>query len=59
MTWKEPFTTDIGILSKLKIGFILVMAIFLVMAIYMIRFAIGHIRDEEHTASHSNPFNPT
>lgn len=46
MAWKELFTTDIGLLSLLPIGFILAMAICL------IRFALRHMREEEHKVSH-------
>ena len=46
MAVKEPFTTDIGLLSMFTIGFVLVMAI------YSIRFALRHMREEEHKTSH-------
>jgi len=46
VAWKELFTTDIGLLSVLTIGFILVMAI------YLIRFALRHMREEEHKLGH-------
>lgn len=46
MAWKELFTTDIGLLSIFTIGFILVMAI------YLIRFAVRHMREEERKTIH-------
>lgn len=45
MAWKELFTTDIGLLSVFTIGFIVVMAA------YLIRFALRHMADEERQRS--------
>jgi hypothetical protein len=42
VAWKELFTTDIGLLSVFTIGFIVVMAA------YLIRFALRHMAEEEH-----------
>jgi len=41
VAWKELFTTDIGLLSVFTIGFIIVMAA------YLLRFALRHMADEE------------
>ena len=46
MAWKEFFSTDIGILSLLTIGFVLVIGT------YMYRFAKNHIAEDEKR-SHS------
>lgn len=44
MVWKELFSTDVGILSLLTIGFVLVIGT------YMYRFAKSHIaEDEKHS----------
>jgi hypothetical protein len=41
MAWELLFTSDIGILSLLTIGFILVMAV------YIWRYAMKHVKDDE------------
>ncbi len=41
MAWELLFTSDIGILSLITIGFILVMAV------YIMRYAMKHAKDEE------------
>ena len=46
MAWNALFTTDVGLRNMLTIGFILAMAT------YLIRFALWHMREEEHKLSH-------
>jgi len=45
MAWELLFTSDIGILSLITIGFILVMAV------YIMRYAMQHARQEEQEHS--------
>lgn len=49
MAWELLFTSDIGILSLITIGFILVMAV------YIWRYAMQHAKQEE--LEHSSPKN--
>ncbi|MBL8444343.1 MAG: DUF3149 domain-containing protein [Zoogloeaceae bacterium] len=44
MAWKELFTTDIGLLSVFTIGFIIVMAA------YLVNFAKRHMAEDEKKA---------
>lgn len=44
MAWQELFSTDIGLLSVFTIGFILVMAA------YLVNFARRHIAEDEKKA---------
>jgi hypothetical protein len=49
MAWELLFTSDIGILSLITIGFILVMAV------YIWRYAMQHAKQEEQEhGSHNN-----
>lgn len=45
MAWKELFTTDIGLLSVFTIGFILVMAV------YLVNFTRRHMAEDEKRAN--------
>jgi hypothetical protein len=47
MAWELLLTSDIGILSLITIGFILVMAV------YIWRYAVRHAREDE--AANSSP----
>ncbi len=49
MAWELLFTSDIGILSLITIGFILVMAVFIW------RYAMQHARQDER--EHGSPGN--
>ena len=45
MAWNELFTTDIGLLSVFTIGFIIVMAV------YLVNFAKRHMAEDEKKAN--------
>jgi hypothetical protein len=49
MAWELLFTSDIGILSLITIGFILVMAV------YIWRYAMQHAKQDEMAHSTSKP----
>lgn len=49
MAWELLFTSDIGILSLITIGFILVMAV------YIWRYAMQHAKQEEKELSSHKP----
>lgn len=46
MAWELLFTSDIGILSLITIGFILVMAV------YIWHYAVKHAKEEQELSSH-------